>query len=112
MPRPEDVPQLAVRGQYGPGAVKGKPVIGYRDTEGVDPHSQTDTFAAMQFAVDTWRWGGVPFCLRSGKAMAAPSWEKAARMSGAGNAVSAMRRPRSNARWLSSAARRASLAAA
>ncbi|MFN3166179.1 MAG: glucose-6-phosphate dehydrogenase [Phycisphaeraceae bacterium] len=70
VPGAQDVPKIAVRGQYGPGAVKGKPVIGYRDTEGVDPHSQTDTFAAMLFNVDTWRWGGVPFYLRSGKAMA------------------------------------------
>jgi glucose-6-phosphate 1-dehydrogenase len=70
VPKAQDVPKIAIRGQYGPGAVKGTPVIGYRDTEGVDPHSQTDTFAAMQFNVDTWRWGGVPFYLRSGKAMA------------------------------------------
>ena len=33
------------------------------------PHSQTDTYAAMQLMVDTWRWGGVPFYLRSGKCM-------------------------------------------
>ena len=75
VPRAEDVSKIAVRGQYGPGAVKGKPVAGYRDTEGVDPHSQTDTYAAMQFNVDTWRWGGVPFYLRSGKAMAAKKTE-------------------------------------
>lgn len=70
VPKADEVSKIAVRGQYGPGAVKGDPVIGYRDTEGVDPHSQTDTYAAMQFSVDTWRWGGVPFYLRSGKAMA------------------------------------------
>jgi glucose-6-phosphate 1-dehydrogenase len=75
IPKAEDVPKIAVRGQYGPGAVSGNPVIGYRDTEGVDPHSQTDTFAAMEFNVDTWRWGGVPFYLRSGKAMGAKKTE-------------------------------------
>jgi glucose-6-phosphate 1-dehydrogenase len=70
VPSAADVPRIAVRGQYGPGAVKGEAVPGYRQEEGVDPKSQTDTFTAMQFNVDTWRWGGVPFYLRSGKAMA------------------------------------------
>ncbi|MFK7788493.1 MAG: glucose-6-phosphate dehydrogenase [Phycisphaeraceae bacterium] len=75
IPKTEDIPKIAVRGQYGTGAVNGDPMTGFRDTEGVDPHSQTDTFAAMQFHVDTWRWGGVPFYLRSGKAMAAKKTE-------------------------------------
>ncbi|MEM9418781.1 MAG: glucose-6-phosphate dehydrogenase [Planctomycetota bacterium] len=70
VPKEEEIPQIAVRGQYGPGAVKGEAVIGYREEDGVDPESQRDTFTAMQFNVDTWRWGGVPFYLRSGKAMA------------------------------------------
>ncbi|MEM6332689.1 MAG: glucose-6-phosphate dehydrogenase [Planctomycetota bacterium] len=65
-----DVPDIAVRGQYDAGAINGKPVAAYRSAEGVDPQSQTDTYAAMQFHIDTWRWGGVPFYLRSGKAMA------------------------------------------
>jgi len=75
IPKTEDIPKIAVRGQYGPGAVNGDPMTSFRDTDGVDPHSQTDTFAAMQFNVDTWRWGGVPFYLRSGKAMAAKKTE-------------------------------------
>ncbi|RME22263.1 MAG: glucose-6-phosphate dehydrogenase, partial [Candidatus Zixiibacteriota bacterium] len=70
VPKPEEVPDIAVRGQYGPGSIDGKPVPGYRENEGVAPDSQTDTYAAMRFHVDTWRWGGVPFYLRSGKAMA------------------------------------------
>ncbi|MEM9790818.1 MAG: glucose-6-phosphate dehydrogenase [Planctomycetota bacterium] len=70
IPDDRDIPNLAVRGQYGAGAVDGKPVPAYRSAEGVDPQSQTDTYAAMQFNIDTWRWGGVPFYLRSGKAMA------------------------------------------
>lgn len=70
VPRKEDVPEIAVRGQYSAGTIKGEKQPGYREEKGVDPQSQTDTFAAMQFHVDTWRWGGVPFYLRSGKAMA------------------------------------------
>jgi len=69
IPTEAEVPQLAVRGQYGPGQLDGKAVPGYRQEKGVDPRSQTDTYAAQQFFVDTWRWGGVPFYLRSGKAM-------------------------------------------
>ncbi|MEZ6191131.1 MAG: glucose-6-phosphate dehydrogenase [Phycisphaerales bacterium] len=70
VPKEADVPSIAVRGQYGPGSINGESVVGYRDNEGVAPDSQTDTYTAMQFNVDTWRWGGVPFYLRSGKAMA------------------------------------------
>jgi glucose-6-phosphate 1-dehydrogenase len=70
VPDDRDISKIAVRGQYGAGTVKGDSVPAYRDEEGVDPKSQRDTFAAMQFHVDTWRWGGVPFYLRSGKAMA------------------------------------------
>ena len=43
--------------------------------EAIDPQSQTDTFAALRFHVDTWRWGDVPFYLRSGKAMASKKTE-------------------------------------
>lgn len=68
-PRAQDVPQMAVRGQYGPGVIDGKAVPGYRQEQGVAPDSQTDTFAALKLMVDTWRWGGVPFYLRSGKRM-------------------------------------------
>lgn len=69
VPKPDDVPQIAVRGQYGPGQIAGLAVPGYREEESVDPQSQTDTYTAMQLMVDTWRWGGVPFYLRSGKCM-------------------------------------------
>ncbi len=69
VPSKDDVPKIAVRGQYDEGLVKGQEVIAYRKSDGTDPRSQVDTFAAMQFFVDTWRWGGVPFYLRSGKAM-------------------------------------------
>ena len=70
VPKPEDIEGIAVRGQYGQGQVKGQIIPAFREEGGVNPESQTDTFAAMAFHVDTWRWGGVPFYLRSGKAMA------------------------------------------
>jgi glucose-6-phosphate 1-dehydrogenase len=59
-----------VRGQYGPGTVDGKPVIGYRQEERVDPKSNTETFAAMRFQIENWRWAGVPFYVRAGKRLA------------------------------------------
>jgi glucose-6-phosphate 1-dehydrogenase len=57
----------AVRGQYGSGVVGGKRVPGYREEPNVDSHSNTPTYAAIRFAIDNWRWAGVPFYLRSGK---------------------------------------------
>jgi glucose-6-phosphate 1-dehydrogenase len=48
-----------VRGQY----------EGYREIRGVDPKSQTETFVALRLEVDNWRWAGVPFFIRAGKAM-------------------------------------------
>jgi glucose-6-phosphate 1-dehydrogenase len=57
----------AVRGQYGPGKIKDKDVIGYRQEERVDPESGTETFAAIKLGIDNWRWAGVPFYLRAGK---------------------------------------------
>jgi len=64
---PEQVADNAVRGQYGPGQVLGQTVVGYREEPGVDPHSSTETFAAMVIRFDNWRWANVPFLLRSGK---------------------------------------------
>ncbi|MFN2529852.1 MAG: glucose-6-phosphate dehydrogenase [Pyrinomonadaceae bacterium] len=64
---PEDVETCAVRGQYGPGHVLGDTVVGYREEEGVDPHSNTETFAAVKLYIDNWRWADVPFYIRSGK---------------------------------------------
>ena len=67
---PEDVIQLAVRGQYGEGTIDGKRVPAYRAEPKVSPTSQTETFAAMRLTVDNWRWAGVPFYVRSGKRLA------------------------------------------
>ncbi|HQR38176.1 MAG TPA: glucose-6-phosphate dehydrogenase [Blastocatellia bacterium] len=61
------VPNIAVRGQYGPGHVAGKSVPGYREETGVAPDSPTETFASLKLTFDNWRWAGVPFYIRSGK---------------------------------------------
>jgi glucose-6-phosphate 1-dehydrogenase len=65
-----DALHCAVRGQYGPGRIAGKPVVGYRQEPGVNPHSNTETFAALKLQIENWRWAGVPFYLRAGKRMA------------------------------------------
>lgn len=59
-----------VRGQYTAGKVDGKTVKGYLDEKDVPNRSRTATFAALRLDVDTWRWKGVPFLLRTGKRMA------------------------------------------
>ena len=56
-----------VAGQYGAGALNGDRVPGYREERGVNPHSRVATFAALRLELDTWRWQGVPFYVRSGK---------------------------------------------
>jgi glucose-6-phosphate 1-dehydrogenase len=66
---PEDVAKYAVRGQYGPGSIGEKDVPGYREEAGVDSGSNTETYAAVKFYLDNWRWQGVPFFLRTGKRM-------------------------------------------
>lgn len=72
---PQDVLAMAVRGQYGPGQLNGQAKAAYRAEEGVSPDSQTDTYSALQVFIDSWRWHGVPFYLRSGKAMAKKTTE-------------------------------------
>lgn len=67
--KPDNAGHIAVRGQYTRGSANGSPVPGFREEEGVDPNSRTETYAAMQVLIDTWRWTGVPFYLRSGKRM-------------------------------------------
>lgn len=65
----EDIKTSAVRGQYSKGWMEGNEVPGYRDEQGVNSESNTETFAAIKFFVDNWRWQGVPFYLRTGKRM-------------------------------------------
>ena len=64
-----DVLRFVVFGQYGPGTVDGKPVIGYRAEPQVAPASMTETFVGLKLFIDNWRWAGVPFYLRTGKRM-------------------------------------------
>ena len=68
--KPEDVLTCVVRGQYGAGKADGKAIPAYRAEANVDPHSNTETYAALRLEIDNWRWAGVPFYLRTGKALA------------------------------------------
>jgi glucose-6-phosphate 1-dehydrogenase len=63
-------PADTVRGQYGPGTIDGKTVIGYRQEDRVHPRSQTETYAALRLEIENWRWAGVPFYIRAGKRLA------------------------------------------
>ena len=60
-------PQTPFAGQYGPGTVDGKQVVGYRQEDRVHPRSQTETYAALRLEIENWRWAGVPFYIRAGK---------------------------------------------
>jgi glucose-6-phosphate 1-dehydrogenase len=67
-PLDEDkVDKNVIRGQYVASKIKGENVIGYREEKGVSADSRTETYAAIKFFVDNWRWGGVPFYIRTGK---------------------------------------------
>jgi glucose-6-phosphate 1-dehydrogenase len=67
---PEDVERFAVRGQYAGGRVNGEEIASYLETPEVDPDSTTETYVAWRVGIDNWRWQGVPFYLRTGKALA------------------------------------------
>jgi glucose-6-phosphate 1-dehydrogenase len=58
-----------VRAQYGPGVSDGKEIPGYLHEKGVPTDSTTDTYVALKLEIDNWRWRGVPFYLRTGKAL-------------------------------------------
>jgi glucose-6-phosphate 1-dehydrogenase len=60
-------PKSVVRGQYGRGFVEGEEVAGYREEEGVDHESTTETYVAAKLYVDNWRWADTPFYVRMGK---------------------------------------------
>jgi glucose-6-phosphate 1-dehydrogenase len=64
-----------VRGQYGPGTIDGRKVVGYRDEPDVSPDSKTETFVAAKLFIDNWRWKDVPFYLRIGKRLCAKDTE-------------------------------------
>jgi glucose-6-phosphate 1-dehydrogenase len=65
----ETVQSQAVRGQYDAGTVQDHAVAAYRSESHVAPDSGTETFVALKLMVENWRWSGVPFYLRMGKAM-------------------------------------------
>ena len=67
---PANVADWVVRAQYGDGKIDKTSVKGYKQAEHVNPHSTTDTFVAWKLEIDNWRWNGVPFYLRTGKALA------------------------------------------
>jgi glucose-6-phosphate 1-dehydrogenase len=63
-------PHEVVRGQYVAGSIDGSRVRGYRSEPGVSRRSTTETYAAMRLCIDSWRWSGVPFFVRTGKRLA------------------------------------------
>jgi len=63
----DELDSFIVRGQYGPGSINGKKVVGYRAEPGINPQSKTETFVAAKLFMDNWRWKDVPFYLRTGK---------------------------------------------
>lgn len=63
----EDVSKFTVRGQYVSSIIKKETVKGYREETGVKKNSKTETYAAIKFHIDNWRWGGIPFYIRTGK---------------------------------------------
>lgn len=67
--RGDDVDRSTVRGQYSEGIAHGQRVPGYRREAGVNPDSTTETYVAVKCVVENWRWSGVPFYLRTGKAL-------------------------------------------
>jgi glucose-6-phosphate 1-dehydrogenase len=66
----EEVRRRSVRARYGAGRIGDRDIPAYVDEEGVDPARRTETFAQVTLEVDTPRWEGVPFVLRTGKALA------------------------------------------
>ena len=67
---PQEIATNTVRGQYDAGIVAGKPVNSYRREPDVARDSQTETYVALKLMIDNWRWSGVPFYIRTGKALA------------------------------------------
>lgn len=69
MTDPEVLRSNTIRAQYVSASIDGKKVKGYREEEDVDPESKTETYAALKFYVDNWRWADVPFYVRTAKRM-------------------------------------------
>ncbi|MCS6800089.1 MAG: glucose-6-phosphate dehydrogenase [Myxococcota bacterium] len=69
VPSEADLRDGVVRGQYTAGSVHGRPLPAYVEERGVAPDSATETYVALRLLIDNWRWAGVPFYLRAGKAL-------------------------------------------
>ncbi len=67
---PKAVDDRVVRAQYSAGKVDGKKLPGYLEAKNIEPDSTTETYLAWKLEIDNWRWNGVPFYVRTGKAMA------------------------------------------
>ncbi|MFA0963882.1 glucose-6-phosphate dehydrogenase [Roseivirga sp. BDSF3-8] len=65
--KPEQVAEQVIRGQYLEATIKGEKAKSYREEKGVDRESRTETYLALKFFIDNWRWAGVPFYIRTGK---------------------------------------------
>jgi glucose-6-phosphate 1-dehydrogenase len=68
---PEEIGARTQRARYAAGEVDGRPIPAYADEPGVDPGRATETYAEVTLDIRTWRWAGVPFTLRTGKAIGA-----------------------------------------
>jgi glucose-6-phosphate 1-dehydrogenase len=66
---PDEIARATVRGRYGRGAIAGQETQPYIEERGVDAKRQTETFAQVALTIENWRWAGVPFLLRTGKAL-------------------------------------------
>lgn len=63
----KDIEKQVIRGQYSGSTIRGTKYLSYREEPGVGPDSRTETFVALKMYIDNWRWGGVPFLIRTGK---------------------------------------------
>jgi glucose-6-phosphate 1-dehydrogenase len=73
--REHEVEKYVIRGQYIASDIEGESVKGYREEEGVPEDSMTETYVALKFFIDNWRWAGVPFYIRTGKQLPAKATE-------------------------------------
>ena len=71
----DDPVNFTRRARYTAGELNGRSLPAYGDEEGIDPDRKTETFAELVLAIDTWRWAGVPFRVRSGKGLSSPCKE-------------------------------------
>lgn len=63
----DDLKNNIIRGQYTSSVINGEKIKGYQEEDNITPGSRTASFVAMKFYIDNWRWGGVPFYVRTGK---------------------------------------------